>query len=383
MLISHRYGIVLAVIAAYYAHFFIPIFSLTTSAPVSGGGMPGLEFLQGFAVYDYHYLSIGIMPFIFSSLVLQLIKWQIPDLFDKISGGDGQAEWFQKISTYVIASIMALVIVIKMPEERFLFHASLTFVELILTIASIEQLIKLLKPLNVISSPVMLFLGLNVFSSLVYNTATLPYGLFDVVMWSQFALTLFLGALTVVLVYYSFKWKNDVVIGKAFNMSGAMSTKRIPYKVLRSGVSPVIYVSFLFFPLVAWLYQEAPQKILIQEPWLIVLFFLMTGYFSKSLNKMNVRMDSLVEFGHLNALVVCDEEKVSLKDRLSIMTSRNAWLGGVWFTSLITTEALWMTLGDRTFSGVGFVGGISVVLIMNVVLDLSKNYKTIREFNYV
>ena len=70
MELRSRYGLVLLALLGYYGHFFMPVWSLTLAPPAKDAGvMPGMEFLQGFALFDYHYLSIGIIPFIFSGII--------------------------------------------------------------------------------------------------------------------------------------------------------------------------------------------------------------------------------------------------------------------------------------------------------------------------
>lgn len=89
-----KYGILLLVIAVYIVHFAIPIFSIGYGRWIAGRGNPSvLDFMSSMGFHTYHYMSIGVMPFLISGLLSQFMLWQAPEknksFFVKIQSGFG------------------------------------------------------------------------------------------------------------------------------------------------------------------------------------------------------------------------------------------------------------------------------------------------------
>jgi hypothetical protein len=381
MTIRSRYGLVILAIIGYYGHFFVPLFSLTTAAPVSNMGLiPGTEFLKGLALFDYHYLSIGIVPFIFSSITVQVMRWQMPGVFSVVSGAKGSAEGFQRTLLYAFSSVMASVSVSQIPEGRFLIAPWLTVTEMLVSVWSIEQVVNFVKRLDVLSSPVMLFLGLNVTSSIIYSVYVLDFNAFTPQVFSLFMLSIIIGLSLLLMIIWSLFWSTKFYMGRTMDATGKMSLMPVRFKVLRAGITPVIYTLFLVFPLMAWLQPGQPFLNLISHPqWLLIMFFLMT-YLSYRLTLLNVPVADMAESARSVGLVVVKADRVftDISATLRSMAKKQACIASCWFMALIVSQSLWQTYAPKELVGLEFIGGIGVVLIVGVLYDIAKSHKKLK-----
>jgi hypothetical protein len=381
MTIRSRYGLVFLAIFGYYGHFFVPLFSLTTAVPMSNMGLiPGTEFLKGLTLFDYHYLSIGIIPFIFSSITVQVMRWQMPGVFSLVSGGKGDAAGFQRILLYAFASVMASVSVAQIPEGRFLIAPWLTVAEMLVSVWSIEQVVNFVKRLDILGSPVMLFLGLNVASSIIYSVYVLDFDAFTPQLSQFFILSLIIGLALLLIIIWSLFWSTKFYMGRTMDATGKMSLIPVKFKVLRAGITPVIYTSFLVFPLMVWLQPGDPFINLISHPqWLLIMFFLMT-YLSYRLTLLNVPVTDMAQSARSVGLVMVKSERVftDVSATLKSMAKKQACIASCWFMTLILTQSFWQTYAPKPLVGLGFVGGIGVVLIVGVMHDLMKSHKKLK-----
>lgn len=382
MELRSRYGLVLLALLGYYGHFFMPVWSLTLAPPAKDAGvMPGMEFLQGFALFDYHYLSIGIIPFIFSGIITQVIRWQAPSLFSRYAGPSGQGELLQRIFLYGISLVAAIVIVNGIPEARFRFFPAITILELLLTVWSIEQLVNYLKPLNIISSPVMLFLGANVLSSITYSVVSLDFGSFGHMDWSYFLLSVALGLATLSLIIWSQFWGTKIVFARSISASGGAAYQPGKVKLLRAGITPVIYSTFILYPLIAWWYGGDPGTLIIEHPIWIAAFISIIAFFGHRLTMLSMPVTDMQDYASKQGVGIFYGTRFfsSLSDILIRLSWRHAIIAALWFTTLILTQSAWKMFAPETLSKIGFVGGIGVVLLVNVISDAKRHYLSLRD----
>lgn len=121
-----------------------------------------LSWLSGYSPHSYHYLTIGLMPFIFSGLFMQLMQWQLKPLHNRFASNPITADKTRRVLIYLFASLSATFYVNNMQPDWFSYHPFVTWFELVLTVYCLETLFDMIKPLKVVGSPITLFLGLNV-----------------------------------------------------------------------------------------------------------------------------------------------------------------------------------------------------------------------------
>lgn len=378
MSLIFRYGAALVLVALYYVQSWIPLLSVSRQAGSSADPLLGLSFLQASSGYDYHYLTIGIMPFVLGGLVAQLCRWQLPQLYVLWSRNDPSAERIGRVSAYAIGAVMAFSVTVAMPAERFEWAPWLTFAELMLSVTTVDQLLRLLKPLEIVSSPPMLFLGINVCSAVVYGYGTLPYSTFDVQSWWWLFASVVLAALTIVASVAGYFW-HTVVTAKAATPYG-MLQRRIRFKVLRAGVTPVIYATYLcYLPLS--LLVASPSTWVVTQMWPVAALASVIFLLTLPLIRLSLQVDDLRDYLYERGVMffLKDSEYTGApSDILAMLVSSHARMSTLFFVMLIVTEGVWMSIAPEPLKMYGVVGGISWFLLWSVVTDMHHCWKQIK-----
>jgi preprotein translocase subunit SecY len=338
-----------------------------------------MDFLQGLAVYDYHYLTVGIIPFIMSSLILQLFRWQMPGKISVFSGSKGDYESFQRITTYIIAAVMSAVIVMGIPESRFEYHPIVSFAELMLSVCSIDYIIRFIKPFKVISSPVMLFLGANVMGVMVNDYVSLGYDKFNHIDISYFLLSTLLVVVTIVLAIWCYKMKRPMHVGRTTRINGEYVAQRVDVPVFQSGLMPIIYASVITLPLVSYLHSgtELPAELMFKAPYWYALFGLLVYWFNYQFTLFQVSPDKIQRYCARKgiAVFVSDGVDASLSDTLISTIKKNSRLVAFIFSCLFLMQGAWQALSPESLSHISVVGGVSFILLVSVVADAMAHYR--------
>jgi len=250
MPMAKRYTLLLIAVAFYYLQAFIPIMSLDVpDSAVSTTGIEALSWLSGYSPYPYHYLTIGLMPFIFSGLFMQIMQWQLKPLHERFASNPVTADKTRRVLIYLFASISASFYVNNMESDWFSYHPLVTWIELVLTVYCLETLFEMIKPLKVVGSPITLFLGLNVLGGIVGQLVNVEWDQAKNVDLLIFSGAVIIGALFVILSLRAEKWEDMLFFSKAINTKPNGIVHKVPMKVMRVGMMPVIYAGFIFYPL--------------------------------------------------------------------------------------------------------------------------------------
>jgi len=377
-----RYGLLAILVASYYVQFFIPLFSVNNALALGSTSLTGevLPWVEGITRYPYHYLTIGLMPFIFSGLIIQLLRWLAPDWYSKYAGDEGSSKKTQRYLLYILGAIAAVFIVMRMPDVVFRVSEVLTWCEIMLSLCLLEQLFEQVKKLRVIASPVMLFLGLNILGGIGQELLAISWFTLLPMESFWFVLSILLAALTVAGVLWSEKWRTQMQWYQVLNTQGQTLAMDLPVKVMRVGIMPLIYASFIFYPLVMMLTSPepgvSPIQVMLGAPYYLVALGVVIFFFSYRLLLLNTPAETLYQHSLRHGMAV-SEQHVSLaglQGFLRALCKRHAGIITSWFMVLLLLEGFWQTFAIPTMAGLGYVGGISVLLLVSVLKDVGRSY---------
>lgn len=374
-----RYGAVLALVALYYVQSWIPLLSVTRQASATSGPGLGLSFLQASSGFDYHYLTIGIMPFVLGGLVAQLCRWQLPQLYAFWSQNDPSADRISRVSAYVIGAVMAFSVMSAIPAERFEWSPWLTFAELMISVTTVDQLLRLIKPLNVISSPAMLFLGINVCSAVVYGYGSQSYSAFDAHMWWWLTASVLLAIMTIVASVAAYFWHTEIT-AKTATPYGLLQ-RDISFKVLRAGVTPVIYATYLCYLPLSFFVSSSPSSWIVMQIWPVAALGVVIFLLTRPLIRLSLQLEDLRDYLYERGVVFflkTQKNTESPSDILALLVSRHARMSTLFFVMLIVAEGVWLSLAPSQLKLYGIVGGISWLLLWSVLTDMHHCWKQIK-----
>lgn len=381
---AHRYSLLLIAVAFYYAQAFIPIMSLDvpdgalTSSPVAA-----LSWLSGYSPHPYHYLTIGLMPFIFSGLFMQLMQWQLKPLHERFASDPVSADKTRRFLVYIFASLSATFYVNQMQNEWFSYHPIITWLEFVLTIYCLEKLFDMIKPLKVVGNPITLFLGLNVLGSIAGQLTNITW-----LELNSFELTVFSGAVTIgflfiILALRVEKWNTALFFNKAVNTRPSSVVHKVPVKVMRVGMMPIIYAGFIFYPVMMMIspVEGTTGQVLLSDWYYAPALLCMLYVITKALLGLHTPIDNMVDYARHEALYMVggDAEHNNLKALLGRLLKRHAAITTAWFGLVLFTEALWQVISPDVFTKLGFVGGIGIVILVGSSKDVVKHYFKLKE----
>ncbi len=385
MPMGQRYALLLIAVAFYYLQAFIPIMSVDVpDGAVKASALSALSWLSGYSPHPYHYLTIGLMPFIFSGLFMQLMQWQLKPIHDRFAGDPISSERTKRVLTYLFASGAAAFQVSQMESGWFSYHPLVTWAEFALTVYCLETLFDMIKPLKVVGNPITLFLGLNVLGGIAGQLTGIEWSGISQVEMLIFAGGVVIGLLFVVLAIRVERWRGMLAFAKAVNTTSSPMAHVVPVKVMRVGMMPVIYAGFVFYPIMmmisSWKGATTGQVLLstwYYVPILVGLVYILT----KALLSLHTPVDNIVQFSRQEAVYMVggDAEHEKLKSTLERLVKRHALTATCWFSLVLFTEAIWQVVAPDTFTKLGFVGGIGIVILVGASRDVVKHYLKLKE----
>jgi preprotein translocase subunit SecY len=380
----HRYSLLLIAVAFYYAQAFIPIMSLDvpdgalTSSPIAA-----LSWLSGYSPHPYHYLTIGLMPFIFSGLFMQLMQWQLKPLHERFASDPISADKTRRFLVYIFASLSATFYVSQMQSDWFSYHPIITWFEFVLTIYCLETLFDMIKPLKVVGNPITLFLGLNVLGSIAGQLTNITWVELNAFEIATFSGAVTIGFLFIILALRVEKWNTALFFNKAVNTRPSNVVHKVPVKVMRVGMMPIIYAGFIFYPIMMMIspVEGTTGQVLLSDWYYAPTLLCMVYIITKALLSLHTPIDNIVDYARHEALYMVggDAEHNKLKALLESLLKRHAAIATAWFGLVLFTEALWQVISPDTFTKLGFVGGIGIVILVGSSKDVVKHYFKLKE----
>lgn len=385
MPMAKRYTLLLIAVAFYYLQAFIPIMSLDIpDGAVKNTGIEALSWLSGYSPHPYHYLTIGLMPFIFSGLFMQIMQWQLKPLHDRFASNPVTADKTRRFLVYAFASLSAAFYVNNMQLDWFSYHPLVTWIELVLTVYCLETLFDMIKPLKVVGSPITLFLGLNVLGGIVGQLVNIEWFQLEIFELLIFSGAATIGVLFVILSLRVEKWEDMIFFSKAINTRSNGVTHAVPMKVMRVGMMPVIYAGFIFYPIMMMLSSsqgETTGDVLLSNWFYVPALVCIVFFFTKALITLHTPIDNMVDYAIHESLymVGSDAEHEGLRALLKTFINRHSAIATAWFSLVLLVDAVWQVISPEDFTKLGFVGGIGIVILVGSSRDVVKHYNKLKE----
>lgn len=361
---SSRIRLLLCYIAAFYAHFFLPLWSVEP-AYLTGSTMDTMLPFMGASAHVIHYMTLGLMPFVSAGLMRSVFFTANPQAETWLIQR-GILSLTQRALLYLVSAAMAWVVVRALPEQSLRFGALAPWLELMLSIVSIEWLLHRVQQLGVLSSPVTFFLALNVLGAFVYAT----------IQQTGEQAGVFLSILTCIICFALYQRKFSLHADFLQFGSGRVQQKSCvaQFRYLHAGVMPFVYVSMFGAPLLMSLSSSSqhPAEIIVTSPVLMIsmaLILWVTSWFLLGKNssfddlKHSFQCFSLQFHGHKNT----DSFAAAIR-------VRQALFAGALFWCLIVAQGVFVHIvGPVPLSS--FVGGASWLIVASAFFDLKKGYK--------
>lgn len=350
MAILKRYSLFAALIALYFGHFFVPLFS---TGPLAAHQVTSISWLNGPNIYQYHYMSIGLLPIILSGLLLHLLGWSTA--MRRYS-----SESVQKVLMYSLATVFAATITLK--SELHTVRQIFMFIELMLGFYSLDTIQHYMKRTEVMQSPITFLLALNVIGA---GAQSMSDGLIS--GWAGYALI----ALTS-LFSFGVLHRKLLVDFETFDVlsNTRFSTSR-KMKMMLSGIMPAIYAAFILMMVNILMLRFVNEEFALLATLTITPF--VTLFFTKQITALQFNASKLEEMSHdLRIYPVTNDVKAFYQQFIKKCDMHTG-----------CSLALLLALGFYADSLIGahtvIIGGVGWLLIWSALDDLTKQYRNLRE----
>jgi len=398
------------------------------SAGASAGLYSMINLFSGGALLQLAIFALGIMPYITSSIILQLLVVVIPRLEKlKKEGGSGQ----QKITQYtryltIVLAVMQSTAFVTLAVNGQLFQGCtdpatggpmpvvydtgiFPIIVMILTMTAGTGIIMWMGEL-ITDRGVGNGMSIMIFTQIAAQFPTQMWGIAldkgvdpnnpslpNASGWLAFALVMFVGLLVMAGVIFMEQAQRRIPVQYAKRMVGRRlvggTTTYIPLKVNQAGVIPIIFASsMLYLPMLYAQFQpESPVSSWITtnlassgSPWYNGIYFVMIiffAYFYVSITFDPVEVaDNMKRYGGFIPGIRAGRPT---EKYLAHVLSRLTAPGSLYLALISLLPALaWLALGEQAARKFPF-GGTSILIIVGVGLDTVKQIESqLQQRNY-
>lgn len=352
---------------AFLAHFWVPLFSIDHTQAVGRNAL--VPFVGGSSAL--HYMSVGLLPFLISGLMVGIIPLLNPEhnqLFLRFK------KPLQRVILYVLAFLYSYQTLSVQPSAAFKYGLIVTWVELMLSVWTIEQLLDVTKKTGLLETPLTWFLALSVvgtFVSAIYSF-TISSSMVAAVV------------LTIIISFFAYQKSYDVNATVRHFLGGRLSLENITLntRLMHVGLMPFIFFTMFtspFLPMFDSRYVSY-ASIVSYFPWFLIVIFTVVKVLVMVLSKLYLRRSQAVAYSMFWSLQMDGNPAGSTSPFLKIL----------WAQSLFTASVITVLIGIQSFSishwgseAVSqFAGGISWLIVASAIADvrsgLQGDYHVIR-----
>lgn len=386
MTLASRYGLLTVLVIIYQVLFFIPLQSAPTIELVEVNGILS-DLVYGVSPYAFHYQSLGLIPFVFGTLIISVIGMGYTPWRDLDKMGSFGAEKKKKISgyfTYTFGLLMSLGVASGTGYLFIEFRFWLVVLELMFALQTLKFIFDRVQKLKVASSGVGVFFGLNILTLFIRDLSSLLKIDYTPEMAIMLFGTAYLTAMTVYLTYrFIFgSLSEDVILNKASQGSAVRAPLLLQYS--QTGILPVIFAMVVtslfgayFFP------SDTVSNPVFTNIYTVVMFavmlFVVAFYFTNEKVSPGDITKKLAIHGAVISGANPSESIRHTFNALKAARDKIVLIQVFFLFSMLVAQHIWTLWSQgEGFPTVGYVAGINWFLLLTVYADMSKQYDKLK-----
>lgn len=386
MTLASRYGLLTVLVIIYQVLFFIPLQSAHTIEVVESSGILS-DLIYGVSPYAFHYQSLGLIPFVFGTLIISVVGVGYAPWRNLDKMGSFGVEKKKKISgyfTYAFGFLMSLGVASGTGYLFFEFRFWLVVLELMFALQTLKFIFDQVQKLKVASSGVSVFFGLNIVTLFIRDLSSLLMVDYTLEMVIMFFGAVYLTAMTVFITYrFIFgSLVEDITLNKATQGNAVRAPLMFQYS--QTGILPVIFAmvvtslfSSYFFPSELML-NPVFTNIYTVAMFLATLFLVAFYFTSEKVSPSDIVKKLAIHGAVISGVEPSQSIEHSFK---SIRAARNkiVFIQVFFLFFMLVAQHVW-TLWSQSagFPAVGYVAGINWFLLLTVYADMYKQYDRLK-----
>tara|TARA_R110001583_G_scaffold4718_1_gene26866 strand:+ start:26081 stop:27250 length:1170 start_codon:yes stop_codon:yes gene_type:complete len=386
MTLANRYGLLTVFVIIYQILFFIPLQSAPAVDSIDINNSL-TDLIYGVSPYVYHYQSLGLLPFVFGTLIISVVgiayaPWRNLDKMGSL--GATKKKKLSGYFTYAFGFAMSLGVAANTGYLYFELSFWLVVLELMFALQTLKFIFDQVQKLNVASSGVSVFFGLNILSLFVRD-----FSLLLKIEYTAQAATMLLGViyLSAMTVYITYKFifgclVKEVLLNKA--TQGSSVRAPLLFQYTQTGILPVIFAMMLTSVVSTYFFPDGGAvnpafTNVFTFTFFILVLFAVAFYFTNEKISPNEILRKLAVHG---AVISGEKPSRSIGHTLvELKKVRNKivfiQVGFLLFMLVAQHQwALWSQ--SEEFPTVGYVAGINWFLLLTVYADMSKQYDKLK-----
>jgi hypothetical protein len=386
MTMAGRYGLLAFLVVVYQLLFFIPLQSAPTVEITEVSSVLS-ELIYGVSPYAFNYQSLGLLPFVFGTLIISVIgvgyaPWRNLDKMGSLG-----AKKKKRISghlTYAFGLIMSVVVASKTGYSLFELNFWLVVLELMFALQTLKFIFDQVQKLKVASSGVTVFFGLNIVTLFIRDFSALLKVDYTIEMLIMLFGVIYMTCMTVYLTHrFIFSGlSKDILLNKASQGSAVKAPLMFQYS--QTGILPVIFAMMATSLISAYMFPASTAiNPVFTNAYTVGLFsvflFVVAFYFT---NEKISPHDILGKLAFYGAVIDGEKPSCSIEHSLrSLKAVRNkiVFVQVFFLFMMLVGQQVWMLWSQgEGFPTVGYVAGINWFLLMTVYADMSKQYDKLK-----
>lgn len=354
-----KIGLLLVLSVFFLAHFWVPLLSVDHGLTVHNESL--IPFLGGGA--SLNYMAVGLLPFLMSGLMLSIVPLMHPEYKEQFTR---LKSILQRVLLYLLAGIYAFIVLSKQPDNCFKLGMPVAWLELMLSVWSVESLLNKVSETQLVKSPITYFLGLSVTGTFVSSLQ----GERDVFL-------MFAALATFVVSLLVYQQKRRVTGQIQHYVSGRLLSQDVVVegRLMHIGLMPFVMFSLLTTPLLSFIDERyTSYAIAISEmPMMAVALFSLMIWLGVVLSRIYLQRSGVVEFSRFWNLRLNSERVGSSTPFSRFLTEQSFFSASVVVGMIAIQSVAYLIWGNHPMYS--FAGGISWLIVAAAIFDASKGVK--------
>tara|TARA_B100000809_G_C15134382_1_gene529916 strand:- start:1025 stop:2197 length:1173 start_codon:yes stop_codon:yes gene_type:complete len=387
-----KYLLLSICLLVYLGMFFVPLSSVAEVVVVQSQSAIN-SLLKGTSPFQYHIMMLGVFPFIAAGLIFHVggmlyLPWREMNHMGA-KGASLQKSLKDKL-TLIVWIIMSVKISFGVDHSIVYFSSwagsLLVFVELMCMYPVMKKLFTVVESIGLVSSAVTLFLGANIIMLILGDLVNVfSESLTDIGYW-LFALSVITALVCALFIVIFNKLSTKLSVYYTSGVTKAVVHTKLPIKINRTSVMPAIYTTFVVM-IIMYAFGSSTMNpmVVFNNPIYFIaycsLLYAMTLLLNvHGLDPRRVAGDMLSQ----GIVISSSKNKQLFKDNVSSLTKEiriNSLYQSLFLIFLVSVQALWLNIVTiEPVNVLSYVGGIGLVILVNLFTDLVKNHKKLTQY---
>lgn len=376
----------------YLGMFFVPLSSVAEVVVVQSQSAIN-ALLKGTSPFQYHIMMLGVFPFIAAGLIFH-VGGMLYSPWREMSHMGAKGASLQKSLkdklTLLVWILMSAKIAFGVDYSIVYFSpwtgSLLVFVELMCMYLVMKKLFTVVESIGLVSAPVTLFLGANIIMLILGDLVNVfSESLTEIAYW-LFALSVITALFCAFLIVVFNKLSTKLSVYHTSGVTKSVVHTKLKVKINRTSVMPAIYTTFVVMIVMSTFGSSTMNPMVVfSHPIYFIAYCALLYGMTLLLNVHGLDPKRVAGAMLSQGIVISSSKNKQLfKDNVNSLTKEiriNSLYQSLFLIFLVSVQAVWLkTVMIEPVNVLSYVGGIGLVILVNLFTDLVKNHRKLTQY---